>query len=97
MVLIMMKVEALNCSYHVIATTIFFNGDVTLGTFFSVGCNPIRCLRIIITFLNPLAQESALHGIVPLFSTFEAKDMPAFASHGSSIDILNLYGVAAVC
>jgi hypothetical protein len=81
----------------VIASAVFLDGDVTLGTFFSIGCDPITRLRIIITFFDPLAQESALHWIVPLLCAFETEDVPALACDRSSIDILNLYGVAAVC
>jgi hypothetical protein len=80
----------------VITSTVLLNGHIALGALFRVCGNPIGRFRIIITFFNPLAEKSALHWIVPLFATLKAKYMSAFAFDWTSVNILNLHGVATV-
>jgi hypothetical protein len=83
-------------AHHVIAAAVFLDRHVALGTLFRVRRNPIRRLRVVITFLDPLAKETALNGLVPLFSALEAEDVAAFALNRTRFDVLNLHGVAAV-
>lgn len=94
--LMIKRLVLLNLTHHVITSAILFNCHVTLWTFFRIGSNPVRCLRIIITFLYPLSQQAALNRIVPLLATFETKNVSAFALNRAGINVLDLHGVAAV-
>ena len=79
-----------------IASAVLLDRHIAFGALLCVGSDPVRCFRVIITFLDPLAQQTTLHRIVPLFTTLEAEDVTAFALNGTRIHVLHLHGIAAV-
>lgn len=83
-------------THHVITTAIFLDRHVALWTFFRIGSNPVRCFRVVVTFLYPLSQQATLDRIVPLFTAFETEHVAAFALNRAGINILDLNGIAAV-
>ena len=60
---------------HMVTAAIFLDGHMALGTFFCVGRYPIRCFRVVVTFLDPLFQPSALDRVVPQFSARKTERM----------------------
>jgi hypothetical protein len=80
----------------VITSAILLDRHITLWTFFRVGSDPIRRLGIIIALFNPLAQQTTLHWIVPLFGAFEAENVTALALDGTRVYVLNFHSVTAI-
>ena len=64
--------------------------------YLSVGSNPKGCPRVAIRYLDPLAKEGALDGIVPVFPATKAKDPAAAAGYRKRLDALDSNGTAAV-
>lgn len=83
-------------AYHMIASAILFNSNITLRTLFRVGRNPIRCFRIVVAFLNPLFQEPTQHRIMPIFTAFKAEYVSTFASDWTRFDIDHLHRIGTV-
>jgi hypothetical protein len=79
-----------------IASAVLLDRNITLRTLFRIRRNPIGRLRVIITFLNPLAKQSTLHRIVPLLAALETKHMTTFTFNRSRLDILNFNGIATI-
>lgn len=79
-----------------IASAVLFDRHIAFGALLCVGSDPVRRLRVIITFLDPLAQQTTLHRIVPLLTALEAEDVTALALDGTRVHVLHLHGVAAV-
>lgn len=79
-----------------ITSPVLLDRHIALWTFFCVGSDPVGRFGIIITFLDPFAQETTLHGIVPLLAALKAEDVPTFAFDRAGFDVLDLHGIAAV-
>jgi len=60
------RLAALILANHVIATSILLNGSPTLGTLLGVGGDPVGCLAVIVTLLDPLFDEVAPDRVMPV-------------------------------
>ena len=57
------------CADHVIAATILLDGGVALWTLLCVAVNPVGCLTIIITLLQPQLQVLTEDGFMGVTTT----------------------------
>ena len=62
-----------------IATPILLDGGSALWTLLGVGGDPVAGLAVVVTFLDPLLDEVASDGIVPVFTAGEAEGVAAVA------------------
>lgn len=83
-------------AYHVIAAAVFFDGHMTLGTFFGVGRYPVRCFRVVVALFDPLFEPFTFDRIVPKLAAAETKRVPARTLHQLSIEILHFDGVCTI-
>lgn len=60
-------------------------------TLFRIGCYPVRRFGIIITFLHPLAQQTALHRVVPLLAGLGTEYMTALTLHWPGVAFNNCW------
>ena len=79
-----------------IATSILLDGGSALWTLLGVGGDPVAGLAVVVTFLDPLLNEVASDGIVPVFTAGEAEGVAAGALDRPGLHVLHLHGVAAV-
>ena len=87
---------ALVLTNHVVATTIFLDRNVTLGTLLGIGGDPVWCFWVIVTLFYPFSQETTFYRIVPVFTTVKTKGVSTFAGHGFRFDVLHLYCIIAI-
>ena len=64
-----------------ITTSILLNGRMTFGTFFSVGRDPIRGLRVVLTFLQPFLDQNTWAWTVIVESATETKRVSTLTDH----------------
>ncbi len=83
-------------AYHVIASTVLLDCHMTLGTFFRVRRDPIRCFRIVIALFYPFLKPFAFDRIVPQLTTTKTKRVSAQTTHQLSIEMLRFDGVRAI-
>ena len=55
-----------------ITSAVLFNSHLTLWTFLSVGCDPIRCLAVIVALLLPFSKEIAFDRLMPTLTAQKA-------------------------
>ena len=79
-----------------IATPILLDGGSALWTLLGVGGDPVAGLAVVVTFLDPLLDEVASDGIVPVFTAGEAEGVAAGALDRPGLHVLHLHRVAAV-
>ena len=79
-----------------IATPILLDGGSALWTLLGVGGDPVAGLAVVVTFLDPLLNEVASDGIVPVFTAGEAEGVSAGAFDRPGLHVLHLHRVAAV-
>lgn len=94
--LVLLLFIEINNIYHMIASAIFLNGHITLGTLFSVCCNPIGSFRVIIALLDPFFKQTTLYRVMPILAAFEAENMATLTFHRTSLNVQHLYGVRTI-
>jgi hypothetical protein len=67
---------------HVIATLVFLNASLAIGTFARIGQNPIRSFTFITALFLPFNQLCAATRIMRLFPTLKAIGVATQAVHG---------------
>lgn len=81
---------------HVIAATVFLDGNITLGALLRVRSYPVGSLRIIVTLFDPFFQKVTFDWIVPVFPAREAKRVRTLTRHRPTLDVLHLYRIVTV-
>ena len=81
---------------HVVATPILLDGSSTLGTLLGVCRDPVARLAVVVALLDPLLDEVAPDGVVPVLAASEAEGVTTGALHWPRLHMLHLYCVAAV-
>ena len=61
------------CTHHVITASILLDGSVALWTLLCVAVDPVGCLAVIITLLQPQLQIFTEDGLVGVTATTETK------------------------
>ena len=60
-----------------IATSFLLNGGPTLRTLLGIGRDPVGGLAVVVTLLNPLLDEVAPDGVMPVLRAGEAEHVTA--------------------
>ena len=79
-----------------VASPILLNGGSTLGTLLRVCRDPVARLAVVVALLDPLLDEVASDGVVPVLAAGEAEGVAAGALHWLRLNMLHLDRVAAV-
>ena len=79
-----------------VAAAVLLDGGLALGALFRVGIDPVGRLGVVITLLDPLADEGALHRVVPVLGAGEAKRVAALALDRAAVHVADPRRVVAV-
>ena len=79
-----------------VASSILLNGGSTLWTLLGVCRDPVARLAVVVALLDPLLDEVAPDGVVPVLAAGEAEGVAAGALHWLRLNMLHLDRVAAV-
>lgn len=83
-------------AHHVVAATVLLDRHVAFWALLRVCRYPVGRFRIVVTFLDPLPEQAAAHGVVPVLPAGEAERVSAAARHRRRLHVGHLDGVAAV-
>jgi len=81
---------------HVVAPSILLDGSSTLWALLGVRRDPVARLAVVVALLDPLLDEVAPDGVVPVLAAGEAEGVTTGALHRPRLHMLHLYCVAAV-
>ena len=79
-----------------VAAAVLLDGGLALGALFRVGVDPVGRLGVVVALLDPLADERALHGVVPVLGAGEAERVAALALDRPRVHVADARRVVAV-
>ena len=79
-----------------VAAAVLLDGGLALGALFRVGVDPVGRLGVVITLLDPLADEGALDWVVPVLGAGEAEGVATLALHRAAVHVADPSRVIAV-
>ena len=79
-----------------VAAAVLLDGGLALGALLGVGVDPVGRLGVVVALLDPLADERALDGVVPVLGAGEAERVAALALDRPRVHVADARRVVAV-